>query len=393
MSAKAIAERMSWISESPTMKVSAAAAQLKADGIDVVAFGAGEPDFPTPDNIRQAGIRAIEENFTKYTAASGTNELKDAVCERHRLDFGTSYERPECCINAGGKHGIFNLMQILVNPGDEVIVPVPYWVTYKDVVTFAAGVPVFLQTNEEDAFELKASKIKEAITEKTVAILVNSPNNPSGAVIEKAEFQRIVDLAREKGLHVITDECYSQLVYDGEVYSAAALNDAKETVIVCGSLSKNYSMTGWRMGFTLGPVDIIKSMSKLQSQSTSNPTSIAQKASVEALLGPQDSIQVMLAEYRNRRDYIVDRLRAMPGVTCVMPKGAFYVFPNISSAFGNKGIVGSLDFAEVLLKEAHVAAVPGFAFGSDPHLRISYATSMAVIEEGMDRIEKFLASL
>lgn len=388
-----LAERMSWISESSTMKVSAAADKLKAEGVDVIVFGAGEPDFPTPDNIKQAAAAAIANDFTRYTAASGTLELKKAVCERHRKDFGTDYAPAECCISVGGKHSIFNLMQILIDPGDEVIIPAPYWVTYADVVAYSQGVSVFVETDEADGFEVTAAMIEKAITPKTKLIVVNSPNNPTGAVLAEEEFARIVDLAHRKGVYVLTDECYSQLVYDGKPYSAAAFPEAKNTVIVSGSLSKNYAMTGWRIGFTLSPAPIAKAMGTLQSQSTSNPTSVAQKAAVEALNGPQDSIQVMLAEYRRRRDFVVARLNTIPGLTCAMPKGAFYAYPNISSAFGKSGIKNSLDFAEKLLEKVSVAAVPGAAFGTDNYLRISYATSMAELERGLDRIDEFMRGL
>ncbi|MCC6262449.1 MAG: pyridoxal phosphate-dependent aminotransferase [Bryobacterales bacterium] len=388
-----LAERMSWISESSTMKVSAAADKLKAEGVDVIVFGAGEPDFPTPENIKKAAEAAIENNFTRYTAASGTLELKKAVCERHRVDFGTNYAPAECCISVGGKHSIFNLMQILINPGDEVVIPAPYWVTYADVVAYSQGKSAFVETREADGFEVTAAMIEKAVTPKTKLIIVNSPNNPTGAVLTQEEFARIVDLARRKGLYVLTDECYSQLVYDGKPYSAAAFPDAKDTVIVSGSLSKNYAMTGWRIGFTLSPAPIAKAMGTLQSQSTSNPTSVAQKAAVEALTGPQDSIQVMLAEYKRRRDFVVARLNTIPGVTCAMPKGAFYAYPNISSAFGKSGIQNSLDFAEQLLEKASVAAVPGAAFGTDEYLRISYATSMSELERGLDRIDQFMRGL
>jgi aspartate aminotransferase len=384
---------MSWISESSTMKVSAAADKLKAEGVDVIVFGAGEPDFPTPVNIKNAAVAAIEGNFTRYTAASGTVELKKAVCERHRLDFGTSYSPAECCISVGGKHSIFNLMQILIDPGDEVIIPVPYWVTYADVVAYSQGKSVFVETREENGFELTAAMVEAAITPKTKVIIVNSPNNPTGAVIAQEEFARIVALAHQKGVYVLTDECYSQLVYEGTPYSAAAFPDAKNTVIVSGSLSKNYAMTGWRIGFTLSPAPIAKAMGTLQSQSTSNPTSVAQKAAVEALLGPQDSIPVMLAEYKRRRDFVVSRLNQIPGITCAMPKGAFYAYPNISSAFGKAGIKDSMDFAEQLLEKASVAAVPGAAFGSDEYLRISYATSMGELERGLERIDQFVRGL
>lgn len=388
-----LAERMSWISESPTMKVSAAADKLKAEGVDVIAFGAGEPDFPTPENIKRAAIAAIDGNFTKYTAASGTLELKKAVCERHRLDFGTNYAPSECCISVGGKHSIFNLMQILIDVGDEVIIPSPYWVTYADVVSYSQGKSVFVETSEADGFELNAAMIEKAITPRTKLIFVNSPNNPTGAVLSPEEFEKIVAIARKREIYVLTDECYSQLVYEGSPYSAAAFANAKDTVIVSGSLSKNYSMTGWRVGFTLSPAPIAKAMGTLQSQSTSNPTSIAQKAGVEALMGPQDSIPVMLAEYKRRRDYVVGRLSGMPGLTCATPKGAFYAYPNISSTFGKAGIKDSLDFAEQLLTKGSVAVVPGAAFGTDNYVRISYAASMEDLQKGLDRIETFIAGL
>ena len=389
--ANAIAERISRISESSTMKVAADATKLRSEGVDVVDFGAGEPDFPTPDNIKQAAVRAIEQNFTKYTPAGGTAELKKAVCERHAQDFGTSYSPAECLITVGGKHVIFNLVQALVNPGDEVVIPVPYWVTYKDVVNFAGGKCVFVDTDEQKGFTLSAAMIEPYLTPRTKMVIINSPSNPSGAVMDRGEFEKIYKLTSERGIYLMTDECYCKFLYDSEPFSIAALPGAKETVLVAGSLSKTYAMTGWRIGFGLVPPAIVQAMTKLQSHSTSNPCSISQKAAVEALRGPQESVGIMLAEYRKRRDFVVARLRAIPGVQCNEPQGAFYVYPNVSVAFGKSGIANTLQFAERLLSEAHVAAVPGEAFGTDRHIRISYATSMKELDRGLERIHQFIA--
>jgi aspartate aminotransferase len=388
--ANAIAERISAISVSSTMKVAADAERLRAEGIDVVDFGAGEPDFPTPDNIKQAAIRAIEQNFTKYTPAGGTAELKKAVCERHALDFGTAYRPNECLITVGGKHAIFNLTQALINPGDEVVIPVPYWVTYKDVVNYAGGKCVFVDTDETNGFVLTAAMIAPHLTERTKLLLINSPSNPSGAVMDPREFEQIFRLTSERGIYLLTDECYSKFLYDSEPYSIASMPGAKETVLVAGTVSKTYSMTGWRIGYALVPPPIVTAMNKLQSHSTSNPTSIAQKAAVEALRGPQESVDVMLAEYRKRRDFVVARLRAIPGVKCAEPRGAFYAYPNVGVVIGGNGIQNTLQLSERLLAEAHVAVVPGEAFGTDQHVRISYATSMKELERGLDRIHQFI---
>ena len=385
-----IAERISSISVSSTMKVSAEAERLRGEGVDVVDFGAGEPDFPTPDNIKQAAVRALEQNFTKYTAAGGTAELKKAVCERHALDFGTSYKPNECMITVGGKHVIFNLMQALVNPGDEVVIPVPYWVTYQDVVNYAGGKCVFVNTDEAQGFTLTAAMLEPHLTERTKLVIINSPSNPSGAVVDREEFEKIFRLTSARGIYMMTDECYCKFLYDSEPFSIASLPGAKETVLVAGSLSKTYAMTGWRIGFGLVPPAIVQAMTKLQSHSTSNPCSISQKAAVEALRGPQESVGIMLAEYRRRRDLVVARLRAIPGVLCNEPQGAFYVYPNVSVAIGKSGIANTLQFSERLLAEAHVAVVPGEAFGTDRHIRISYATSIHELVRGLERIHQFV---
>jgi aspartate aminotransferase len=385
-----IADRISSISVSSTMKVASDAEKLRAEGVDVVDFGPGEPDFPTPDNIKQAAIRALEQNFTKYTPAGGTAELKKAVCERHALDFGTSYKPSECLITVGGKHVIFNLMQALINPGDEVVIPVPYWVTYKDVVNYAGGKCVFVNTDEDRGFTLTAAMIEPCLNARTKLVIVNSPSNPSGAVMDRGEFEKIFRLTSARGIYLMTDECYCKFLYDSEPFSIASLAGAKETVLVAGSLSKTYAMTGWRIGFGLVPASIVAAMTKLQSHSTSNPTSISQKAAVEALRGPQESVGAMLAEYRQRRDFVVQRLRAIPGVRCAEPRGAFYAYPNVGVVLGKNGIESTLQLSERLLADAHVAVVPGEAFGTDRHIRISYATSMHELDRGLERIHQFV---
>ncbi len=385
-----IAERISTISVSSTMKVAADADKLRREGVDVVDFGAGEPDFPTPDNIKNAAIAALAANFTKYTPAGGTQELRQAICERHKLDFGTNYSVPECMVTVGGKHAIFNLIQALINPGDEVVIPVPYWVTYKDVVNYAGGHCVFVETDEAAGFELTAAMLEPHLTSKTRLVIINSPCNPSGAVLSKEEFLGIYELTSRRDILLMTDECYCQFLYDDPPFSIASVEGAKDHVVVAGSLSKTYAMTGWRIGFALAPAPIINAMMKLQSHSTSNPTSIAQKGAVEAMRGSQASVPVMLAEYRRRRDFVIDRLRQIPGVTIGVPKGAFYAYPNISVAFKGGKVRNSLEFSEKLLSEAHVAVVPGEAFGTSNHVRISYATSMHELERGLDRLHRFI---
>jgi aspartate aminotransferase len=372
------------------MKVAADAGKLRSEGVDVVDFGAGESDFPTPDNIKQAAVRALDANFTRYTPVGGTAELKAAVCEMHAKDFGTAYKPSECIVTVGGKHVIFNLTQALINPGDEVVIPAPYWVTYKDVVNYAGGKCVFVDTSEANGFALTAAMLEPSLTARTKMLIVNSPCNPSGALVERDEFEKIFKLTSERGIYLMTDECYCHFLYDSEPFSIASLPGAKETVLVAGSLSKTYSMTGWRIGFGLAPAPIVTAMTKLQSHSTSNPTSIAQKAAVEALRGPQDSVGVMLAEYRRRRDFVVGRLRAIPGVTCAEPRGAFYAYPNVGVVLGKNGIADTLQLAERLLAEAHVAVVPGEAFGTSQHVRITYAASMHELERGIDRIHQFI---
>jgi len=388
-----IAERISSISVSSTLKVSADADRLRREGADVVDIGAGEPDFPTPQNIKQAAVDAISANFTKYTNAGGTPELRAAICERHKRDFGTNYTTAECMVTVGGKHAIFNLIQALINPGDEVIIPAPYWVTYKDVVNYAGGHCVFVDTDEANGFEVTADMIERHLSPRTKLVIINSPNNPSGSVLDDAEFKKIFEVTSRRDVYLMTDECYCQFVYEGKPFSIASVPGAKDKVVVAGSLSKTYAMTGWRIGFALAPQEIIGAMMKLQSHSTSNPTSIAQKAAIEAMLGPQESVGEMLAEYRKRRDFVVARLQKIPGVKITMPKGAFYAYPNISVAFGSGRVKTAMDFASELLAKSYVAVVPGEAFGTNEHVRISYATSMQELERGLDRIEQFIDTL
>ena len=375
------------------MKVAAEADSLKREGVDLVDFGAGEPDFPTPDNIKQAAVDAIHGNFTKYTPAGGTQDLKQAICERHHADYGSNFQPSECVVTVGGKHAVFNLVQVLINPGDEVIIPVPYWVTYQDVVRYAGAKCVFVETDEQSGFLLTAAMVEKAITPKTRLIIINSPNNPSGGLLEREEFEKIFHITSKLGIWLLTDECYCRFLYDSDPFSIASADKGKSTVLVAGSLSKTYAMTGWRIGFALAPTAIASAVMKLQSHSTSNPTSIAQKAAFEAVSGPQQSVGLMLAEYKKRREYVVNRLRQIPGVTLAEPRGAFYAYPNIGVAFGKQGIHNSMQFAERLLTQAYVAVVPGEAFGTTQHIRISYATSMKELERGLDRIHQFMEAL
>jgi aspartate aminotransferase len=388
-----LADRVGLISVSSTMRVAAEADRLRREGADVVDFSVGEPDFPTPDNIKRAAVAAIDQNFTRYTPAGGTVELKKAIIDRHREDYGTDYKLNEVIAGVGGKHELFNLMQVLVNPGDEVIIPVPYWVTFKDIVNYAGGKCVFVPTDEASGFNLTAGMLAPYITDRTKILIINSPSNPSGAVVPRVELEKIYALAKDRNFLIITDECYCRFLYDDAPFSLASLPDAKETVIVAGSLSKTYAFTGWRIGFSLAPAPVVSAINSLQSHSTSNPTSIAQKAAIEALRGPQDSIGVMMAAFRERRDYVIRRLRAIDGFHVQEPRGAFYAYPNISAVFGLKGISTPFAFAERLLAEEFVATVPGEAFGTDQHIRISYATSMAELEKGLDRLERFVAGL
>ncbi len=388
-----LSQRMARISESATMAVSAKAGQLKASGVNVIAFAAGEPDFPTPNYIKDAAKQALDNDFTRYTPAGGIPALKQAITDWHRNDFGTDYATSECIASVGGKHAIFNVMAALLDDGDEVVLPVPYWVTFYDVVNYHGGRCVQVKTEESDGYRLTAAAIEKTLTPKTRIVIVNSPNNPSGAVVDRAEFEKIYELTSTRGIMLMTDECYCKFVYETEPFSIASLPGAKTSVVVIGSLSKTFAMTGWRLGYTLGPKELIGAINKLQSHSTSNPTSFVQIAAIEALTAPQDSVDQMLAEYRRRRDYVIPALNAIPGIECPTPGGAFYAYPNISSTFGKAGINSPIDFAGKLLDDVHVAVVPGEAFGTDAHVRLSYAASMEDLTEGLSRIRQFMTQL
>ena len=388
-----LSERISRISVSSTLAVVQKAAQLRASGVSLVDFGAGEPDFPTPDNIKNAAIEAIHQNFTKYTPTSGIKELKEAIVERHATDFGSNYKLEECLVTVGGKQAIFEAVAATINHGDEVILAAPYWVSYLDIVNYAGGKPVMLQTREADSFQVRAADVEKLVTPKTRLIIVNSPNNPTGAVVPDEEMEKLLELAKTRNVLLMTDECYCQFLYDGRKPFSLGHSGDREHLIITGSLSKTYAMTGWRVGFALGAKSLLSNMLNLQSHSTSNATSISQKAAVEALRGPQDSVQTMLAEYQRRRDKIVAGLRAIPGITCAMPAGAFYVYPNVGAYLKKEGVADCKVLVDRLLEEAHVAVVPGPGFGTDEHVRLSYATSVENIEEGLQRMKKFFSEL
>ncbi len=385
--------RINRIEPSATMAVVAEADKLRQQGIDVVDFGAGEPHFPTPQHIKDAAIAAIQNNFSKYTAVGGTTELRDAIIHRHAADFGSSYRREESIASVGGKHGLFNAIQVLVDHGDEVILPVPYWVSFKDIVRYAGGTCVLLETDEEQGFRITAEMVANLVTSRTKLIILNSPSNPSGAVMTPEDLSEVMKLASERGIWVISDECYVYLNYTGRQFSVGSLPEYRERMVIVGSLSKTYAMTGWRLGYVLAPAQVVSAMQKLQSQSTSNPTSIVQKAAVEALKGPQQCVEDMRLEYIKLRDHVVKGLRSIPGVKCTLPEGAFYVYPNVSAFFGRGGVNSAADLAGKLLREAHVATVPGEGFGTRDHIRISYATSIGELDRGLERVRKFLSAL
>jgi aspartate aminotransferase len=388
-----LANRINRIEISATLAVVNEAEKLRAAGADLVDFGAGEPHFATPQFIKDAAIAAIQQDFTKYTAVGGTAELRDSIVKRHATDFGSNYAREEVIAATGGKQALFNAVQVLIDHGDEVIIPVPYWVSFKDIVQYAGGVPVFVQTDESQGFALTAKMIEQALTPRTKMILINSPSNPSGAVVSTEDMRAIVELARQRNLWLMSDECYVYLNYTGERFSVGSITDAKDRMVIIGSLSKTYAMTGWRLGYALGPKPIIGAMNKIQSQSTSNPTSIVQKAAIAATTGPQQCIEDMKADYVRLRDRMVQGLRAIPGVGCQMPDGAFYAYPDVSRFFGKSGVQTAGDVAGRLLREAGVVTVPGEAFGTKEHIRLSYATSLAAVNKGLERMGKWFGSL
>ena len=391
--AKVFADRIGRIEVSATMAVTAEAAKLRAQGAKLVDFGAGEPHFATPRHIKDAAIEAINANFTRYTVVSGIPELRKAIVERHACDFGSDYASDETVFTTGGKLALFNAIQVLVDHGDEVILPVPYWVSFKDIIQYAGGKVVFLETQEAENFRITADAIEKAITPRTKAIILNSPSNPAGSVVSPADLERIVRLAHERGIYLLLDECYVYLQYTGALVSGGSFTDCKEHIIVLGSLSKTYAMTGWRAGYALGPKPIIAAMSKLQSQSTSSTASFVQKAAVAALNGSQECVAEMRADYLTLRDRILGRLREIPGVTCTKPEGAFYVYPNVSAYLGKSGSQTAMELASRLLNEAHVVTVPGEAFGTKEHIRLSYAVCHADVDEGVDRMKQFFAKL
>ena len=388
-----LTERINRIEISATLAVVNEADRMRRAGADLVDFGAGEPHFNTPQHVKDAAIAAIQANFTRYTPVGGTAELRDAILQRHAQDFGSTYRREECIASTGGKHALFNAIQVLVDHGDQVILPVPAWVSFKDIIRYGGGEPVFVETDESKGFAVSPAMIASAITPKTKAIIINSPSNPTGAVLAQEDFTAIVRLAAERGIWVIADECYVYLDYSGRRFSAGSLTEARERLVVVGSLSKTYAMTGWRLGYALAPKEVVSAMQKLQSQSTSNATSIVQKAAVGALTGPQDCIQEMVEEYIRLRDRMVGGLRAIPGMQCNLPNGAFYAYPNVSAFFGRQGIHSASDVASRLLREAEVVTVPGEAFGTTQHIRISYPTSPREIDRGLERMRKFFGGL
>lgn len=387
-----LTNRINRIQVSPTAVVISAAEQLKAKGVDIADFGPGEPDFPTPDHIKKAAIRAIDENRTKYTPTGGIMPLREAIAAWHKRELGSSYTAKECVVTVGGKHSIFNVMCVLIQNGDEVILPAPYWVSFPDIIKYAGGTPVIVQTRQEDGFSAKAAAIEKAITPRTKMVIINSPSNPTGGVVDGEDYERILSLCRKHNIWLLGDECYSHFVYEPhKPFSIASAKDSKDRVIIIGSVSKTFAMTGWRIGYTLAPEPLIQAVTKIQSQSTSNPTSIAQYAALEAMRGGMETVSPMLAEYTRRRKRIVEGLREIPGVACEWPGGAFYAFPDVSAYLQGRNALAKscTELAKELLEKAHVALVPGEAFGAPGFLRLSYATSIERIEEGLRRLNKF----
>ena len=395
-----LSKRVSLIKPSPTLALEALAKAMKKDGIDVVSFSAGEPDFDTPDGIKNAAISAINDGFTKYTPSSGIIELRNSVAEKLAKHNGLSYKPEEILISCGAKHSLYNLSMALFEEGDEVIIPSPYWVTYPEQILLCGARPVIAGTSEDEGFLLKPEILERLITEKTRGLILNSPSNPVGSAYDRKRLEKIAEIAVRHNIYVISDEIYEGIVYDGFKHtSIASLNsDIFKLTIVINGVSKSYAMTGWRIGYAAGPRDIIEAMGNIQSQSTSNPTSIAQKAALEALSGRyEDFISSMVERFDKRRHYIVNRLRGIPDVSCFMPVGSFYVFPNISGILGrkfnNSVLDSSVKLAEYFLNEAKVAAVPGDAFGAPGFMRLSFATSMDNIEKGLDRLESAIKQL
>ncbi|MBU4561198.1 pyridoxal phosphate-dependent aminotransferase [bacterium] len=404
-----LAKRISAISPSPTLAITAKVKEMKAKGIDVIGFGAGEPDFDTPEHIKEEAKRSLDEGFTKYTPDSGIPELKEAICKKLKKDNDLDYEPGQIIVSCGAKHSLYNAMQVLCESGDEVLLPSPYWVSYPEQIRLSGAEPVIIETEEEEGFKIKIERLREKITSRTKLLILNSPSNPTGAVYHRKELEAIAEIAIEKNIYVISDEIYEKIIYDNLKHiSITSLNsEIKKLTLVINGLSKSYSMTGWRIGYAAGPKEIVDAMSRLQSHSTSNPTSFAQKASIVALEGSQEPLRGMVSEFAQRREYIVERLNSITGISCLKPEGAFYVFPNISKLLGksykpspcaqrlgkSQIIKDSINLSQILLEDAKIAVVPGLAFGKDHYLRLSYATSMENITKGMDRLEKFVKKL
>lgn len=384
-----VSENVARMQSSATMAAMQAAEALRASGANVCDFGAGEPDFDTPDNIKQAADRAMRAGRTKYTAAGGIRELTRAIIDFYKREFGTEYQPNEVMATAGGKQAVFNAVVTLLNPGDECLIPKPYWVTFPEIAVFAGGKPVFIETEETD-FVLTVAQVEQAITPRTKLLILNSPSNPSGRVLPPADFRRILELTAERGIFVVSDECYLRFVYPpGEVFSAASLPaELRGRLCIAGSFSKTYAMTGWRMGYALAPAEWTKAMLKVQGHSTSNANSIAQWAALEALTGPQESVSIMLAEYTARRAWLLNELRNIPGMKCSEPEGAFYAFPDVRGCL-KKDLKTSGDFAQRLLEEEQTVVTDGAGFGAEGFIRISYATSIEQIQEGTERIKRF----
>jgi aspartate aminotransferase len=392
-SSQVFADRIGRIEVSATMAVAAEAAKLRLQGANLVDFGAGEPHFPTPRHIKDAAIAAIEANFSRYTVVPGIPDVRKAIIDRHSCDFGSDYDISEAIFTTGGKLALFNAIQILVDHGDEVILPVPYWVSFKDIIQYAGGKVVFLETQEAESFRITADAIEKAITPKTKAIILNSPSNPAGSVVSAEDLERIVRVAHERGIYLLLDECYVYLNYAGKPVSGGSFTWAKEHIVILGSLSKTYAMTGWRAGFALASKSVVANLSKLQSQSTSNATSFVQKAAIAALSSSQECVSEFRAEFIDLRDYMLAKLAEIPGITCTKPEGAFYVYPNVSAYIGKGGIKTATELATRLLHEAHVVSVPGEAFGTAEHIRISYPVTKQNIDEGTRRMKEFLTGL
>ena len=392
--------RIQQVKSSMTLAIDAKAKELKAKGEDVIGFGAGEPDFNTPDRIKQAAIRAIEANDTHYTPVGGTNELKDAIITKMKRDNDLEYDRSQILVSCGAKHSFYNLAQALWEEGDEVIIPAPYWVSFPEMVVLSGAKPVIIDTDASNNFKITVDQIKQALTTKTRAILINTPSNPTGFAYEKTELEEIAEYALENNLLMISDEIYEWIVFDGYRHTSIASlsKEAQKNCVVINGVSKCYAMTGWRIGYIATDAEIIKKVQKLQGQSTSGPCSISQAASIEALTGPHEDVLKMVREFERRRNIMVDQLTAIPGVACRRPNGSFYSFPDFSSLYGKKDhkgkqLQGSLDFTEFLLTEKKVAIVPGIAFGADANARMSFATSMGKIQEGIKRIKEGVALL